>query len=126
LQVSYHDNDHYNSVRDNKAKKKPPVPLQSSSVSETTDSTAPLTEEEGSDTKDEEKQEGIETKLVEEPPVVIKKKKGGKCPCGSGLSYRKCCRGKMSVATLSVKVKLVDDEAEPQHQMESGFKVLKI
>ena len=125
MQVSYHDNDHYNSVRDNKAKEKPPVHLHSSSVSETTDSTAPLTEEEGSDTKDEEKQEGIETKLVEEPPVVIKKK-GGKCPCGSGLSYRKCCRGKMSVATRSLKFKLVDDEAEAQHQLESGFKVLKI
>jgi hypothetical protein len=71
---------------------------------------------------------------VEKPSTAKKNKKGGKCPCGSGKTYRKCCKEKEKKEKAAMRrsssiVTDDDDESSSQpkeHEMESGFRVLKI
>eukprot|EP00542_Grammatophora_oceanica_P018469 CAMPEP_0194033046 /NCGR_PEP_ID=MMETSP0009_2-20130614/5857_1 /TAXON_ID=210454 /ORGANISM="Grammatophora oceanica, Strain CCMP 410" /LENGTH=347 /DNA_ID=CAMNT_0038673655 /DNA_START=340 /DNA_END=1383 /DNA_ORIENTATION=+ len=104
LMVSFHDNDHYNSVRDGK-RGKPPPPLKFMPELDDTSSKTKATDEETASTT---------TELTNTPPQVddskrlppktSKKKKGGPCPCGSGIKYKECCRKKDKKA-LSEKAK---------------------
>lgn len=65
LLLSYHDNDHYNSVRSN-------VTVSATNISAHSD--------------------GKEAKPEEEKNKAVKK--GDPCACGSGIKYKKCCFGK--------------------------------
>ena len=149
LMVSYHDNDHYNSLRGSKAKKPPPpvkmMPARvqtSKSVSVESSDTAHTEEESclSSDAKDETTNDD----KAEQPsegtdPTTINKsgkrkcKKGGPCPCGSGKTFRKCCRDKEKKEKAAARKLLPvfpDETGKPEpsheHEVESGFKVLKI
>ena len=149
LMVSYHDNDHYNSLR-GASMKRPPAPHKfmpqqptptpdTSELSTRTDRSAdetpvskPSPKRKGrrrktADRKDDKTdtacpdgdgaadgaadvvgsgsgagadESGAVPDGGQEPPPTPKtrRKKGGKCPCGSGLSYRKCCKPKDKAA----------------------------
>ena len=138
--VSYHGAEHYNSVRSNTAKKPPlpsKLPCAKKKPSAVMDSEGDKTEailENGKDHMDidEEKEE---TKL--EPPAKPPKKTG-RCPCGSGLRYKKCClvidKSKQraqkwkamhsSVSSDDNPMKGSEDETE--EKMDGNFRVLKI
>mmetsp|Transcript_27296 Transcript_27296/g.41283 ORF Transcript_27296/g.41283 Transcript_27296/m.41283 type:complete len:346 (-) Transcript_27296:122-1159(-) len=111
LMVSYHDNDHYNSVRDYNGKK-PPSPSIPRHLTESLGEAEPnvlLKEEENgisaelhsapSSSKESEESEALISKnemnnneaAQTQGWLKKKKKRGGPCPCGSGQSYRKCC-----------------------------------
>ena len=133
--VSYHDNDHYNSVRNTRASKPPPpirsmstkVPCESTASTRGKDEICVSYETMGASTVDVQKNE---------PPTGAQKgklrtkdsRKGGLCPCGSGNSYRKCCRGKekkgKAVAHESPTVAV--EVSKQEHTVENGFKVLNI
>lgn len=59
-------------------------------------------------------------------------KKGGPCACGSGKTYRKCCKEKDKKAKAALRrassiVTDDDDEQQPKaYEMENGFRVLRI
>lgn len=111
LMVSYHDNDHYNSVRDSNGKKPPPPQRLGGSESSSDDERIAiiLNEEEDvisvelhstpSCTKESEQDEVPTSQdeihnnktLQAEGWLRKKKRRGGPCHCGSGQSYRKCC-----------------------------------
>jgi OTU domain-containing protein 3 len=119
LMVTFHDNDHYNSVRLNNGSK-PPPPIKtfqqlenlssknlncfSGPVDMVVDEIAPDTiRPDGSTlvTTAETMSTSVRSSPVCEPSKtaqeeekslkLLKIKKGADCPCGSGLRYRKCC-----------------------------------
>lgn len=111
LMVSYHDNDHYNSVRDYNGKKppSPSIPHHSTESSGESEPNVLLKEEENgisaelcsapSSSKESEDSKALIPKndlnnneaAQAQGWLKKKKKRGGPCPCGSGQSYRKCC-----------------------------------
>jgi len=112
LMVSYHDNDHYNSLRDSNGKKPPPPQYpRGSGLSDDAEVTSVILNEEedgisaelrsvSSSAKESEHDEVSTSKdevnnnnetFQTEGWLRKKKKRGGPCPCGSGQSYRKCC-----------------------------------
>jgi hypothetical protein len=118
LLLSYHDNDHYNSVRNSRASK-PPPPIKTYSVdpgqqdsADVPDSTSAVTADETADAIDNEMEldraspTDTCTTSVSEPDadmkdqstestsssqLVTKQNPKGPCSCGSGLRYKKCC-----------------------------------
>lgn len=131
--VSYHDNDHYNSIRDTKASK-PPPPLKRIPTKVRGESTASRDERcvsfetKGESAVDTAKQ----VNPAEEQNDKLRRKdakKGGMCPCGSGKSYRKCCRGntKKGKAPADESPAVGSVEApKKESTVENGFKVLRI
>jgi len=132
LLVSYHDNDHYNSVRDNN-KGKPPPPIKT--FNRLTEKASPIrnnkdsqstSDETPDDSGDEEKVKGT---TVKKPP-----KKNDMCPCESGLRYKKCClaRAKHQTRLNRIHGEHQSKDEEPQgdkgveHEMAGEFRVLKI
>lgn len=134
LMVSYHDNDHYNSVHSTKGKKPPPpvktiAPSVAMESIRSTDSTH--LGDESYNSSEARKRDGKADETKSPNSRITTKeigKKGGKCPCGSGYSYRKCCRKKEQNSKTTRKSSDVGktDESAKEHFVEHGFKVLKI
>lgn len=133
LLVSFHDNDHYNSVRDEKSPPKPPpnrnkLKLKktyhkvSSEASDSTASTATTSISEVS----------IDNKPLDVKADLPKKavKKSDPCPCGSGQRYKKCCLAKEKHATRIGKIKAesleTEEKADEEVIMKGNFRVLQI
>jgi hypothetical protein len=120
--VSYHDKDHYNSVRDIRVGKPSPV-VRTLVKSETGEMSAeysdePTIQEAGEQTEEQpSRQEDRELNNTRNPEALHlaleehhqsdtsktetktkgskeKTKKNAQCPCGSGIRYKKCCRPK--------------------------------
>lgn len=141
LLLSYHDNDHYSSVRDaatktkildksqtntntpdRKAGKKHRSPKKGSAfVPSDGEGSAPWNE---SDTK-----QGEKTKQ----PILVPKKKNALCSCGSGLKYKRCCYTGERREARSRKVKGSEDSitgndksSDDTFEMNGNFRVLQI
>jgi SEC-C motif len=132
MMVSYHENDHYNSVRDNSvAKPPPPVNIKRLTNIESSQSgdTEAILEEPDIDGEIKKPEETVtEPSMSNEKPV----KKNAPCPCGSGLRYRKCCwkinKSKERSRTWKQKRGLTEesDNEENTVAVDGNFKVLKI
>lgn len=138
--VSYHDNDHYNSVH-NKNAKKPPLPVKMMPLRAETWS---VTSTESAQVGEEicpsievtcagripDKKEDETTRPDSSASTARKKgKKSGACPCNSGDSYRKCCGRKEKNRKKSARNSSATggtEEPAHEHIVENGFKVLKI
>jgi hypothetical protein len=132
MMISYHENDHYNSVRDNSAAKPPPpakIKRLTNIESSHSGDTEAILEEEDIDveiTKPEE--------IVVKPRVPTGKpvKKNAPCPCESGLRYRKCCwetnKSKERTRTWKQNRRLTEESHNDEDTVatDSNFKVLKI
>jgi len=116
MMVSYHDNSHYNSVRDRSLSKPPPPSkhftkptTETMEVGKQTDDLKSVDETEiedaGSVLKDNsdcqlQNTEGIKAKTDSygstgtSCALSSTVKKSAPCPCGSGLRYKKCCLAK--------------------------------
>jgi hypothetical protein len=127
LLVSYHDNDHYNSIRETGRASPPPLPIRTY-IKEDNDGAmevaTKLTTKEGIDEAtaetdtERDSTEAVEVPAAEEVPeagaagpTTTKKKQkkakpGGLCPCGSGEKYRKCCKEKDKRAAHQERVKV--------------------
>ena len=120
LLLSYHDNEHYNSVRDNSLSNKPPPPIRTFSKQKSIDPPAAGEVEQCRDPEEESApsrmnlQNGIEKKAV---------KRSTPCPCGSNLKYKRCCGSKEKLKRAQQMNEL--DVVEPEI-LEGGFRVLKI
>ena len=105
LCVSYHDNDHYNSVRN---KLHPPKPLSVNPSSMISQRDAQFNRKENSKLRPSEIENVTDSLLQssitnkpEKIEISIQKnlKRSAPCPCGSGLRYKKCCLAKQKHAT---------------------------
>lgn len=115
LLVSYHNNDHYNSVRDTSLDKIP-IPVKAFTTS---------------DAKKSESNPSTSVKDGSDPASTDKPKRSGPCPCGSGKKYQKCCHKKKMHARRmqgnpSNNSQVTSDDDEEIQEMTSDFTVLKI
>ena len=110
LLVSYHDNDHYNSVRN---KLYPPKPSRIKPPSPMNDHTN-IQIKNIENTHQESEIENVTASLSklpinepEEKEIKTKKtlKRSAPCPCGSGLRYKRCCLAKQKHATRMERLK---------------------
>jgi hypothetical protein len=133
LHLSYHDNDHYSSVRDNRA----PID-QSGSASAAEEVTSNSIKKNGIAKKKK------ETRAMDapDPPGILNNneqdctrqaKKGDPCPCGSGRKYKKCCLSKQKHAARVQKLRDTEpstnesSEADKNtFEMNGNFRVLQI
>ena len=143
LMLSYHNNDHYNSVRN---KKFPPKPVAHQQYKLQTD------KKQGNNHSVERKlstywdttitsiselsiEDADETEKSHKNPT----KKNSQCPCGSNLKYKKCCLAKEKRAAKLKKVKesSIDFDTNNNNSLEGacerseidtkgGFRVLNI
>jgi hypothetical protein len=142
LLVGFHDNDHYNSVRDEKSPPKPPkkpnkvkikemdMDRQASpkGFSEASDSTTSTAAASVSDISPDNKlQPSDERPSISKTPV----KKSAPCPCGSGERYKKCCSVNEKLASRLGRVK--GNSAEPDVKededeaiMNGNFRIFQI
>ncbi|KAL3801535.1 hypothetical protein HJC23_000973 [Cyclotella cryptica] len=126
LQLSYHDNDHYNSVHPLKDKTQSnnhsDLSAQNNRINSTNDAT----------TKEERCSSSMSLSIksasnrTNRPP-----RKGADCPCGSGVKYKKCCAAKEKAKAKTAKLKekcgdITEDDDEKKGDLNSGFKVLTI
>jgi hypothetical protein len=106
LLLSYHGNDHYNSVHpiDGSNRQKRRCALQTTQKSAKSSPTAVLEEKEAEE-KDTHKTQSTTTTHDNN----IKKRrvlpKGSACPCGSGLTYKKCCLAREKAKKRLAKLK---------------------
>jgi hypothetical protein len=140
LLISYHDNQHYNSVRDNSMPKPPPPVRTFVRIVETGETTAievgttsALHGSEKTKSNDESKEQDDVSEDV--PAVQIdakqKVKKNSQCPCGSGLRYKKCCLAKEKHAVRVQNLRSgqqsdVGFDVDDPEEIQGGFRVLKI
>jgi hypothetical protein len=135
LLVSYHDNDHYNSVRLSSATRAPPAPIDSSSSSSEAPR-KPMTEtkrHQGGIEKSSEEAESEHDCNLTESHCNSKQsvKKSAPCPCGSGLKYKQCCLIRENHAARVKKLRderrgPSSDEEETKIAENGGFRVLHI
>jgi len=111
LLVSYHDNDHYNSVRN---KLHPPKPSRVNVPPPNGETDKQIKNNEhifpGSSEIENVTTSLSKTLITTEPEkteVSIQKnlKRSAPCPCGSGLRYKKCCLAKQKYATRMIRLK---------------------
>ena len=130
--VSYHENDHYNSVRDN-ILSKPPPPVKIKRLTNIESShngdTEAILQEDDFDVKLKKPEATVvEPKMSNKKPV----KKNAPCPCGSGLRYRKCCletkKSKERARTWKQKYGMTEESGNEEDSIaiDGSFKVLKI
>lgn len=112
LLVSYHDNDHYNSVRN---KLRPPTP-----VTMNNDIAAQVKQHNNIFTNSdlESSLSKISLKESEEKETYTEKniKRSAPCPCGSGLRYKKCCLAKQKHLTRIERLKAKNQEREDEEE----------
>lgn len=101
LLLSYHDSDHYNSVRSNL---KASVPKISAPVHRNSDDVV----------SDKEKKKTV--------------KRSDPCTCGSGMTYKKCCFSKENTETRRQKQTKnnKDTSSDTGDSLEENFKVMAI
>jgi OTU domain-containing protein 3 len=135
MMVSYHENDHYNSVRDKSAAKPPKTSkIKTWSIIESSDSLETEAVFEQDENDDDEVTKQKETVVEPTVPNVKPAKKNDPCPCASGVKYKKCCwttdKSKERARKWKQKHGLAeesDDDAEADNiEIDGGFKVLKI
>jgi len=137
LLLSYHGNDHYNSVRliggSNNGQKQQskegryPSRTRKSAKSNLSDELEEEEEEVSTKTKTTAKTDNNTKKRRASP------KKGSPCPCGSGLTYKKCClareKAKKRLAKMNTTADHGDAQSEGDEKKEEfigEFKVLNI
>lgn len=149
MMVSYHENDHYNSVRDS-SQSKPPTPprnvkkrIETSVEIESKDSGETEVSYKANDDNDESaKQPKKESPSIEQAPATKPAsmhkptKKNSPCPCGSGLKYRKCCydANKSKERAKKWKDRILSGVGNPSSErlsehvdvIEGDFKAIKI
>lgn len=146
--VSFHDNNHYNSVRDSKAPPPKPMPRKnlktkisrSSSIDSQLQETGDENERTSSDgTSSTTATSSISELSVEDKhdlPVEearepdAKPNKKDPCPCGSGQKYKKCCLAKEKHAARLQKLKqssgeLSDEAPEQEGETKGNFRVVR-
>lgn len=151
LMLSYHGEEHYNSVRDDNAGK-PPPPSKTSFEKPSTSLT--LIESEGDETEailetnhdamDIVQEETAAGNVESAPPLPAttkpRLKKNDFCPCGSGRKYKKCClasdrskerarkwKAKQESSQQDDTMEAVGDKDEQVNvAMDGNFRVLKI
>jgi hypothetical protein len=128
LCISYHDNDHYNSVR-NHASGKPSIPLKTFVKSESDDNEFCTERKEAM--VDGPCDESTLDALPDTGMSIETTKKSAPCPCGSGLRYKKCCfASKSHVKRLhrmqDSEKRDANVESEHQPKMDGTFRVMTI
>jgi hypothetical protein len=137
LLVSFHDNDHYNSVRDEKSPPKPPAKRNKQKskkldaktpdreLSQASDSTTTTTTTASSTSDTPTANKSVADVAASQTKIPIKK--SAPCPCGSGLRYKKCCQAKEKHAARLGKLKMESPEDENEEvTMKGNFRVLHI
>lgn len=128
LLVSYHDNDHYNSVRDNKAPHRSPPKRTNRKPSNDKDGSDGTATSVSTSSSLSEISSPSESRATAKVPIDKK----AVCPCGSGQRYKKCCLAKEKHAARLNKMKKVEsrgrnDESENDSPETMGsFHLLKI
>lgn len=156
LMVSYHDNDHYNSIRDNSLPY-PPLPSkfltnkdvhtlevdqENDDLTKEEDCGKGTDEENGTMDDEEDKKEVVvenawAPKVTDNTDSMKTKTRATKgkdpCPCKSGLRYKKCCQAKDKSIERSKKIMETkngteesDDSSEEETVLDGNFKVLRI
>lgn len=139
--VSFHDNDHYNSVRDEKSPPKPP-PKRNKQKGKDVDRRAPRKElSQASDTtiatattSSSVSDMSIDNQSIPQSSASQTNKpvkKSAPCPCGSGQRFKKCCyaMGKHSARLEKLKVESSEDAKEEEGgelETRGNFRVLQI
>jgi hypothetical protein len=130
--LSFHENEHYNSVRDT-AVGKPPPPIKTFEKSEKSSDEMQSIDAE-TDTDEDYKEEGDEAGAPRLENAGSQKvvRKSAPCPCGSGQRYKKCCWAKEKHADRLRKLPLdkrttkslpsSDEDEEPS----GPFRIMKI
>ncbi|KAL7520578.1 hypothetical protein ACHAWX_005294 [Stephanocyclus meneghinianus] len=127
LHLSYHDNDHYNSVHSINDRSQTNDQSESSAQSDrincTNDGTAKIERPSSSAMLLSMKSTSNRTNR---PP-----RKGAECPCGSGVKYKKCCAAKEKAKGRAAKLKekcgeITENEDQTRADLNNGFKVLTI
>jgi hypothetical protein len=143
MMVSYHDNDHYNSVRDRRVSKPPTFTKVSYEALEANrsdnGSTSPddnTSDENASsnDTGSEEYDENVDQRedceATEQSPLPANRpKKTAPCPCGSGLQYKKCCLVKERTELRAQKKMQrghIEPSSEEEVELDGPFRVMVI
>ena len=127
LQLSYHDNDHYNSVHSIKDRAQTNDQSASSAQCDRTNCTNDVTTKiERPSSSSMSLSMKSTSKRTNRPP-----RKGADCPCGSGVKYKKCCAAKEKAKGRAAKLKekcgdITEDEDEKKADLTNGFKVLTI
>jgi hypothetical protein len=127
LLLSYHDNDHYNSVRPSSGSKPPPpiktyveppqpISMQQEPVQENSNESEEsemVVEETASTTNTSEASTKVTDVEVSETAAVrssmMARTKKNLCPCGSGLRNKKCCASKAKLAARAKKLRNMTD-----------------
>lgn len=148
LHLSYHDNYHYSSVRDNRSPQKTlnakeildDLPIDNPKLNIKNENEA---EEADSRQENGHSCEGSSRESIgndqQKTPTTKKAKKNDSCPCGSGKKYKKCCFAKEKHAARVQKLRQdcgFQTESNPQngnskkldegHEMNGQFRVLQI
>ena len=123
LHVSYHGNEHYNSVRNNLCPPKPSRMLLAGADNNSltiNDHNATQVKQHNNTSSTKSEVESSLSKLSlnesEETDAEINTKKNIKrsapCPCGSGLRYKKCCLPKLKHSTRIERLKAKNHEED--------------
>ena len=116
--VSYHDNDHYNSVRN---KLNPPKPTRVAIPSNA--QSGAKSKSNGHKSRGQSEIENVTTTLsksyINEKKNVVAAmqenvKRSAPCPCGSGSRYKKCCLAKQKEAKRMDRIKGKREEDEEE------------
>ena len=137
LLVSYHDNDHYNSVRN---KLHPPTPSRVTIPSNGHSGTRSSSNRHKSRGHSEVDAltDSMSKSCINEKnnflAVPSNIKRSAPCPCGSGLRYKKCCLAKQKEAKRLDRIKgnkdseeeEFSDESEDRGETQEAFRVVAI
>jgi hypothetical protein len=138
--ISFHENEHYNSVRD-RAVGKPPPPIKTFEkavgMEQLIDAEIGTDEdykEEGDEAAGAPQLENEDTESESHGSTGLQNvvKKSAPCPCGSGLRYKKCCWAKQKHAERLRKLRVDESTTEclPSSDEEEDpagcFRVMKI
>ena len=123
--LSYHDNDHYNSIRDNSVNKPPIIQKKDEAYGMVDDNESNETVDDStnqSSTADKASNAYSNAIKPRKRPV----KKSAPCPCGSGLRYKKCCWNKEKHGKKNGDVVDPPSDKEEAEILNGGFRVLAI
>lgn len=150
LMVSYHDNDHYNSVRSTSGNK-PPLPIKfmprvtakcitPTSENHSMDDSLKTTDSTLRSTSKDEESNSKSSKIISKS----NRRRSAPCPCGSGIKYKECCRKKEKSISKTFEMnkessnhgdetsynKKSSDHLQPEQEedpkIEGAFRMLKI
>jgi hypothetical protein len=143
LRLSYHDNDHYNSVRLSSGSKPPPPiktyiapqfsPMQEGeSANQNEGNQIALEEATSATTTSAASSDTLPDVVLSDKPPSHPVTKNSPCPCGSGLRYKKCCAAKEKRASRLNRLRgqgtgsSVSNIERDEPTMDGKFRVLRI